>query len=60
VTCLEALNYMGDLVAEAHRLYGGSEQHEPITVDMLPVQVLLETDIDPTLPEKWGWLAHFH
>ena len=34
VSCLQALNYMGELVAEAHRLYGGSEQHKPITVDI--------------------------
>ena len=54
-TCLQALNYMGTLVAEAHRLYGGSEQHEAIAVDMQRVQVLLETDVDPALPEKWGW-----
>jgi hypothetical protein len=55
VTCLQALNYMGELVAEAHRMFGGSEQHEPIAIDMQRVRVLLETDVDPTLPEKWGW-----
>ena len=55
LTCLRALNYMGELVAEAHRLCGGSDRHEPITVDMRQVQVLLETDVDPTLLEKWGW-----
>jgi hypothetical protein len=54
-TCLQALNYMGELVAEVHRMYGGSAEHEPIAIDMGPVQVLLETDVDPTLPEKWGW-----
>jgi hypothetical protein len=36
-------------------MFGGSEQHEPIAIDMQRVRVLLETDVDPTLPEKWGW-----
>ena len=54
-TCLQALNYMGELVAEAHRLWGGLEQHEPITIDKQSMQVLLEMDVDPTLPRKWGW-----
>jgi hypothetical protein len=34
VTCLQALNYMGELIAEAHRMYGRSEQHEPIAIDV--------------------------
>jgi hypothetical protein len=42
-TCLEALNYMGQLVAEAHALFGLHEKHTPIVVDMPEVQVLLET-----------------
>jgi hypothetical protein len=53
--CLEALNYMGELVADAHSLYGTPEEHKTITIDLLEAQVLLETDVDPTLIEKWGW-----
>jgi len=53
--CLKALNFMGSLVAEAHRLYGLKDVHEDIRVDLRAVQVLLETDVDPSLLEKWGW-----
>ncbi|HYI92884.1 MAG TPA: hypothetical protein VEX68_05030 [Bryobacteraceae bacterium] len=54
-SCLTALNYMGELVAEVHRIHGLPSEHEAISVDMQTVQVLLETDVDPTLPKKWGW-----
>jgi len=54
-TCLQALNYMGELLAEAHRLCGETARYEPVSIDMQRVQVLLEADVDPSLPEKWGW-----
>jgi hypothetical protein len=53
--CLEALNFMGELVASAHRLVGVNDEHTEIRVDMRSVQVLLESDVDPRLIEKWGW-----
>ncbi len=54
--CLYALNYFGTLVAELHRMHGlTEEEHEEIKVDMSEIQVLLETDLDPTLAKKWGW-----
>ena len=53
--CLHALNVMGALVAELHRLYGKEDQHEHISVDLDSFRVLLETDLDPTLFDKWGW-----
>ena len=56
-TCLEALNYMGALVAEAHTFFGKPEKHEPMVIDLRSVHVLLETDVDPTLPAKWGWFG---
>ncbi len=48
-----------DLVVAAHDIYGVQLQHisddclNP--ADLAEVSVLLESDIDPTLPKKWGW-----
>lgn len=48
-----------DLVVAAHGIYGVELQHisddclNP--ADLAEVSVLLESDIDPTLPKKWGW-----
>lgn len=53
--CVEALNYMGHLVAEVHKLYGMDARHDEIEFNMPSVQVLLESDVDPSLPDKWGW-----
>ena len=52
---LKALNYMGHLVAEALSLFGMNATHKEIEINMDRVQILLETDIDPSLVEKWGW-----
>ncbi|HLG26711.1 MAG TPA: hypothetical protein VI423_02905 [Paenisporosarcina sp.] len=53
--CLNVFNYMGHLVAEALSLFGSNATHEDINIDMERVQVLLETDVDPSLVDKWGW-----
>jgi hypothetical protein len=53
--CLSALNYMGALIAEAQRLYGVDSKHEEVELNMPRIQILLETDLDPTLASKWGW-----
>ena len=48
-----------DLVVAAHDIYGVQLEHisddclNP--TDLAEVSVLLESDIDPTLPKKWGW-----
>lgn len=48
-----------DLVVAAHDIYAVKLGHisddrlEPADLDK--VRVLLESDIDPTLPKKWGW-----
>lgn len=48
-----------DLVVATHDIYGVKLQHisddwlKP--EDLAEVSVLLESDIDPTLPKKWGW-----
>ena len=53
--CIKALNYMGELVKEVHELQ--DEGFEPYTfdIDMNRIQILLESDLDPNLPKKWGW-----
>ncbi len=53
--CIEVLNYMGHLIAEVHKLAGIEDEHEEISIPMEQVQIMLETDVDPSLPEKWGW-----
>lgn len=48
-----------DLVVAAHDIYGVQLEHisddwlDP--ADLAKVSVLLESDIDPSLPKKWGW-----
>lgn len=53
--CLQALNQVGALVVEAHRMFGAEVEYTDMELDMLRTQVLLETDVDPSLVEKWGW-----
>jgi len=53
--CNEALNYMGKLLSEAKILFGEEDKYENVELNLSPVQVLLESDIDPTLIEKWDW-----
>lgn len=53
--CIQALNYMGELIAEVHQLFGIDSHHEISKLDMKAVQILLETDLDPSLPKEWGW-----
>jgi hypothetical protein len=53
--CNEALNYMGELVSQAKQLFGIDDNYEKINIDLASTQVLLESDLDPTLIEKWGW-----
>lgn len=55
--CIDALNYMLALVEDAHRLLGTTSGLELFGIaDMREFSVLLESDVDPTLPAKWGWL----
>ena len=54
--CFDAWARITNVVVEAHNLYGRHENPEFTCrhhVDTL--RVILETDLDPTLPEKWGW-----
>lgn len=54
--CIEAMNYMIALVEDAHQLSDRASGLEPIRIIMTEFSVLLETDADPSLFAKWGWL----
>ena len=55
--CIDAMNYMIALVEEVHHLSGGMSGLEFFGIkDMREFSVLLDTDADPTLFAKWGWL----
>ncbi len=53
--CMEALHKIEAIVKEASELCGVKLE---ITLDhpnMDDFQVILESDVDPSLPKKWGW-----
>lgn len=54
--CDKAWSRIGKVFAKAHeqvnRIFDGPPEHSH---DISKVSVLLESDVDPTLPEKWGW-----
>jgi|SRR3989338_949614 len=55
--CIDAMNYMIALVEEAHQFSGCSSKLEFFGLaDMREFTVLLETDADPSLFEKWNWI----
>jgi hypothetical protein len=54
--CLSALNYMLALVEDAHRFCGAESGLPTVSYDLPTFFVLLESDVDFTLPAKWGWL----
>ena len=54
--CVEALRAMGRLVEQAHELWGAKFDGSFEVPDLQSYQVLLESDVEPELLEKWGWL----
>ena len=55
--CIDAINYMISLIEEVHHLSGRMSGLEFFGIkDMREFSVLLDTDADPTLFAKWGWL----
>lgn len=54
--CFEAWRMIGQLLTDAHNLLG-MEFYVPTDCEKRPenYQVMLETDLDPSLVEKWGW-----
>jgi hypothetical protein len=53
--CSRALEFMNTLVSEVHSLYGMELERLKVEPDARRVKVILESDLDPTLPQKWGW-----
>lgn len=53
--CVQILNYIGEVIGEAHSLFGTDIQSSEVELDMLRTQTLLETDLTPSLIAKWGW-----
>lgn len=56
--CTSVRNKLGDLVSRAHARSDSSFRCEPLLCDDYDrqrFQVLLETDINPSLSKKWGW-----
>jgi hypothetical protein len=54
--CAEALGYMSRLLEEAHEVWGASFDASFKVPHPDAFQSLLESDIDPSLPIKWGWV----
>lgn len=60
VACWKAVIRTNDMLADAHRVCGavpfGVPAEKLLAVDtLLRVTVLLESDLDPSLLERWGW-----
>ncbi|PNG58610.1 MULTISPECIES: hypothetical protein [unclassified Variovorax] len=53
--CVQALNYVGAVLEEAHSFFGSDVESTVVAVDMPRTQTLLETDVDSSLVAKWGW-----
>ena len=54
--CANALGKIGILIQEAYALFGLHDFDPNVALpDTRRFRVLLETDVDPSLPEKWGW-----
>ena len=53
--CYQALDYMSNLVSEVHGLYGVKLEPLNLEPDIRKMKVILESDLDSTLPKKWGW-----
>ena len=52
---LQALNSIGAVLVEAHRLLGADVDSTELELDMIGTQTFLESDADPSLITKWGW-----
>lgn len=56
--CTSARNKLSEVVSSAHARCGSSFRSDPLLCDdedRARFQVLLETDLDPSLRNRWGW-----
>jgi len=54
--CNRAIDYFGVLLIDLANSTGHNFQWQPGEISKLSYyQILLETDLDPSLPKKWGW-----
>ena len=54
--CAHALEAIVTVVEEAVVMAGGQKLNLSVQLpDLKPYTVLLESDLDPSLPDKWGW-----
>lgn len=54
--CYKAYMYFVEMVGELHNMFGYIYTASTLSDDFISNnQVLLETDIDPSLIDKWGW-----
>lgn len=53
--CFTAIKYMRGLICEALELFGVKVVYDDVNLNMSKIQVLLETDLDPSLRKKWDW-----
>lgn len=54
--CYKAWKSIGDIVAKAHKLLHFGFLAPDFEIEKIePNFIILESDVDPSLPEKWGW-----
>ena len=55
--CLDAFEYLCAVVDEIHGIYGMELSISSIEKSgITDYRVILESDVDPSLPEQWGWI----
>ena len=57
--CNNAIDYFGDILLELATLLNANFKWKIGTtpLQLAKFQVLLESDVDPSLPKKWGWVS---
>lgn len=54
--CFDAINHIEEIIEDAHKQYGIALNRVSQTPDTRLVRVILESDVDPSLPSQWGWV----
>lgn len=57
LTCYEAYIEICNIMIEAHAFFDLELVPQGFPQDFLEnIHIILESDLDPTLPKKWGWI----